>query len=225
VRLRVIPQQVIEPIDLATGIRQLPAASHHAVKRAVVLLAERSQQSDDHVPGVCFPRDNDVPADLGMDSALTAGVQNRVGATDFHHWLEHPGIEDADLRRESRDDERLVHLRDAVGGDLRAGVDEHLEPLAETRRVELLVRAGAIGLPQVEVEDGRQLCGRRERQQLAAVLQPEVRDRQLQDFRRQERHRQRQLWIGSNSGEDVGAGAVLWHGPAIIPAVSCKKQS
>ena len=113
----------------------------------------------------------------------------------------------------------------SVGGHLRVGVDEHLEPLAETRRVELLVRAGAIGLPEVEVEDGRQLCGCRQRQQLTAVLKSEVRDHGVQDFGRQVRHGARQLWIVGDSGEDVVTCAVLWHGPAMIPALRDKKQS
>jgi len=81
------------------------------------------------------------------------------------------------------------------------------------------------GAPEIDIEDGRQLCGCRQRQQLTAVLKSEVRDREMQDFGRQVWHRKRQLRIGSNSGEDVGAGAVLWHGPVMIPAVGCKKQS
>ena len=52
-----------------------------------------------------------------------------------------------------------------------------------------------------------------------------MRDHGVQDFGRQERHGARQLWVCGDSGEDVGAGAVLWHGPAMIPAFGGKKQS
>ena len=45
----------------------------------------------------------------------------------------------------------------------RAGLHEHFEPHAETIGVELLVHAGSDRAPQVEVEDTRQLIGRRQR--------------------------------------------------------------
>ena len=175
------------------------------MERAAVLLREGDEQGDDRIPCIRPPRDHEIAADLRVHAPLTAGVQRRVGAALFRHGREHRGVEDLDLGRQPGDDQRLVHLRHAVGGDLRAGVDEHLEPLAETRRVELLVRAGAIGLPEVEVEDGRQLCGCRERQQLTAVLKSEVRDREVQDLRRQVVAPQRaSSRICGDSGEDVG---------------------
>ena len=52
-----------------------------------------------------------------------------------------------------------------------AGFHQHFEPDAETIGVELLVQAWLAGAPQVEIEDARQLAGRRQRHELAAILE------------------------------------------------------
>ena len=129
------------------------------------------------------------------------------------------------MRRQPGDDERHVHVRETRGGDRRVDTDERLEPFAEARSIETFFCAGTVGLPEIEIEDGRELLGRRQRQQRAALLKSTVRDDGVQDLGRQARHGTRELRIAGDAGEDAVAGAVLGHGPAMIPALNCKKQS
>jgi hypothetical protein len=92
--------------------------------------------------------------------------------------------------REPGDHEGGVYPREFLRS--RGGVvfDQHFEPNAETVGVELLVTARPGGAPQVEIKYTRQLLGRRQRHDLAAILKPTG----LNDSVKQ---------IGMQSGDDM----------------------
>ena len=64
-----------------------------------------------------------------------------------------------------------VHVRECLRRDGGARFHQHFEPHAEAIGVELLVQAWLASAPQVEIEDTRQLVGRRQRHELAAILE------------------------------------------------------
>ena len=87
------------------------------------------------------------------------------------------------------------------------------------------VRAGAWRFPQIEIENGRQLLRRGERDELSAIVQAVMRDDGVQNFRLEQRHRACQLWSVGDASEDVARLVVVRHGPAMIPASRVNKQS
>ncbi len=74
-----------------------------------------------------------------------------------------------------------VHLGDLAGGELGAGLYQHLQPEAEAVRVELVRRAGSRGLPEVVVEDAHQLLGGGERDDRSGVLETALLDELMQN--------------------------------------------
>ena len=64
-----------------------------------------------------------------------------------------------------------VHARELLRGDRRARLHQHFEPHGEAIRIELFVAPGPGRPPQVEIEYGLQLFGRRQRDEIAAVLE------------------------------------------------------
>ena len=88
----------------------------------------------------------------------------------------------------------------------------------------MLVAAGAIGFPEVEIEHGRQLLRRREGEQFAGIVKPPLDDQGMERLRRQLRDRLCEVMICRDSREDVTI-AILGHGPAMIPALNRNKQS
>jgi hypothetical protein len=89
----------------------------------------------------------------------------------------------------------------------------------------MVICAGTIGSPEIEVEDSRQLLGGGKGKQVPAVLEAAVCNHRVQDVGGEERHGARQAWVVGDAGEDIVASAVLRHGPAMIPTSGRNEQS
>jgi len=221
-----IGKQIVEAVQLAAGIRELPARAHHAMEYRGVVLLERHQHFDDGVPRLRASGDDQISANFDVSAAaLAAGVHDGVGASRFPNGREHPRIPDRDARRQAGHDKRYFLLRQAIRGHCGIDIHQDLEPLEESGGVELLDRAAARRFPQVQVEDGRQLLRRCERDELAAVVQPVVPDDGVQNLGPEQRHRARELRRLRNTSKDVVRLVVLRHGPVMILATRHKKQS
>ena len=94
-------------------------------------------------------------------------------------------IDHAAVPRERGDDEAGVH-RDELGRrHLRPGVHQDLEPFAEPAGIELFFDSRPRRLPEIQIEDARELRRRGERHHLAALLEAVRLDDLVQQLRRE----------------------------------------
>ena len=129
-------------------------------------------------------------------------------------------IEHEDVLGEAAGNEIDLEAGELLGGDLRPRVQEHLEPDAETIRVEPFVRAWRARAPEIEIEDARQLRGRRERDDLRARLEPAGLDHAIEDFGLQARDDRRQVRGVQQAGQQRSR---LRHGTADITGTGGKE--
>ncbi len=59
------------------------------------------------------------------------------------------------MMREARDDLRKRHRRQFRGGDLSTRFDQHFDPEAKSRRIEVLIEPRPRRPPQIEIEEMR----------------------------------------------------------------------
>ena len=244
-------QQIVQAVDLRTGVGQAPAALHHSVKAVVVLDLERDEERDDRIPRIGSPRPQQIPAHLTLEPVAARFVRRRV---DTHHisftqrlvtldrlvitlgdWFEDARVEHTHVGRKSGDDDVRVEGGDRSCGHRVSGVHQHFEPLAEAIDVELPVASRPRGTPQIEVEHGGELCGGRRRDELAARIESTVANELMQGLRRKVRNDAREEWCIQQSREPIlGRARVagrriavrdFGHGPAMIPVLASNKQS
>ena len=89
-------------------------------------------------------------------------------------WFEDARVEHTHVAGESDDHQVLVEGGDRSCGHRVSGVHQHFEPFAEAIDVELLVASRPRVTPQIEVEQGGELRGRRRRDELAARIESAV---------------------------------------------------
>ncbi|PYQ82405.1 MAG: hypothetical protein DMG03_17685 [Acidobacteria bacterium] len=114
-------------------------------------------------------------------------------------------------------------------------VHQHFEPFAEAIDVELLVASRPRVTPQIEVEQGGELRGRRRRDELAARIESAGPNEPMQRLRREVRNDAREEWRIQQSRESIFDRAPVagrriavrdfGHGPAMIPVLASNKQS
>src|SRR4029453_9531385 len=113
---------------------------------------------------------------------------------------------------ESGDHKIGVHLYDLLRRHTGAEFCQHFEPYAEAIGVELLVHAWLGGTPQVEIKDARELVGRRQHHELAAILESAA----LNDAVKQ---------VGLQSGDNVLEARcvenAIEHGTAVLAFSWC----
>ena len=191
-------------------------------------LRQRDQHGDDCIPPLDLPGDDHVAADLAVQSAFERRGDRRVDILVFCRRCQYGRIEHGNLGRQSRDRERGVHSREPVGRGRGVGIGEHLEPLAESRGIEPLLRSRAGRAPQIEIEHRGQLIPGGQRQQLTAGRESTVPNHAMKEFGRQVRDRAGEVrGLGQPGGKVARrSGAVgLRHRFAMIPTASARKQS
>ena len=112
---------------------------------------------------------------------------------------------------------------------------QHFEPFAEAIDVELLVASRPRVTPQIEVEQGGELRGRRRRDELAAHIESAVPNELMQCLRREvwnDSRKERRIQQSRESMFDRApvAGRPIairdfGHGPVMIPVLASNKQS
>ena len=181
-------QQRVEPVELGSRVRERPAGAHHPRERGGVRGIELGQHVDDGVPGVRATRDDPAAGDLAGEAAVRLDHRRDLRAVGGDVAVQGGDVEDADVLRETGRDEIGVEPGDGPRRHVGALLHQHLDPHAEPIGVELLVEAGVRAPPQVEIEDARDLRRRRQRDELAAVLEPAALDDAVQQLGRQPRH-------------------------------------
>jgi hypothetical protein len=115
--------------------------------------------------------------------------------------------------REPRDRQIDVHVGKFLRRDSCARFHHYFEPEAEAIAVELLVQAWLGRAPQVEIEDGRQLAGCRQRHELAAILESTALYDPVKHLGWQSRHDMREVRRLQNAIEQrarVSIGPLRW---------------
>jgi hypothetical protein len=87
--------------------------------------------------------------------------------------------------REARHDLPKRHRRQLRGGDISTCFGQHFDPQPKSRRIEVLIEPRPRRLPEIEIEQMRQLRRRGLRHQLDAVLEPVRTDDAMQQLRPQ----------------------------------------
>ena len=169
--LVVVGHQIVEPVEFRPRVRKPPATAHHPMEELAMLGVEKQQQLDDGVPGIGAPRLDLVAADLALDPAAGPPVRIDQFAVERRVWSRGRDIADAQMLGHRGDHQVDVHAHELLRGDRGARLHQHFEPLPEAIRIELFVEARSGRPPQVEIEYGLQLIGRRQRDEIAAVLQ------------------------------------------------------
>ena len=118
-------------------------------------------------------------------------------------WFEDARVEHTHVAGQSGDDDVRVEGGDRSCGHRVSGVHQHFEPFAEAIDVELLVASRPRGTPQIEVEQGGELRGRRRRDELAARLESAVPNELMQRLRREVRNDAREEWRIQQSRESI----------------------
>ena len=207
-----------------------------------MLRFEQDQRGSDRIPRVRVSGEDQVAADLASEPiARTAPrfpffVVRRQGRY-------RRAVEDEHVLRERRDHQVGVDLRELPRRRRGAGFHQHLEPDAEPAGVEPLIQAWFAGAPEVQIEHPRQLARRRQRHQLAAILESTVLDDAVEHFGLQSRHDVRELrrvqdsieqrapvrgWGPRAQGVRATAASTtngFGHESAMIPAAAPDKQS
>src|SRR5262249_57928344 len=103
-------------------------------------------------------------------------------------------VEHTQVTGEAGDHQVLVEGGDGACCHGLSGVHQHFEPLAEAIDIEPFVASRLRGAPQIEVEQGRELRGRRRRDELAARIEAAVLNELMQRLRREVRYHLREEW-------------------------------
>ena len=200
--LRGIGEQVVQTVDFRRRVRQVPAPLHHPMEALGIFVGKGDQHGDDRVPGTGPSGDDGVASDVAVKTTLGGVSDFDIEPIGVGRRRQYRRIEHGDLRCEPRDGESRLHLCEPPGCDIHSRFGEHVEPHTEASRVEPFV-ARAIHPPQVEVEERRHLPGRRQRQQVAAVLQPAVLNHVVKEVGWQVRDRARQLGVFGDASEQL----------------------
>ncbi len=133
-------------------------------------------------------RDEPAAGDVAAEAAVALDHGWDLGTVSGDVGVERGDVEHPHVLRQAGGDEVDVEPGEDPRRHLGPLLDQHLEPHAEAVGIELLVAAGVRLPPQIEVENLRDLAGRGQRQQRAAVLQAAAFDDAVQRHGRQPRH-------------------------------------
>ena len=123
--------------------------------------------------------------------------------------FERARVEDTQVTGEADDHQVLVEAGDGARGHRVSGVHQHLEPFTEAIDIELLVASRLRVAPQVEVEQGGELRGRRRRDELAARIESPEMNELMQRLRREVRDDPRQERRIQQAREPMIRGGVV----------------
>src|SRR5262249_59756629 len=110
-----------------------------------------------------------------------------------------------------------------------SGVHQHFEPFTEAIDIELIIASRLRVAPQVEVEQGSELRGRRRRDELAARIESAVLNELMQRLRREVRNYPSEDWRVQETREPMVHRAPIAgrrfavrgcpHGPPMLPVL------
>jgi len=209
---------------LTAPVRPSSVAStsvHHGVEACRVPGRERVEQRDDGIPRVGPDRADPVPSDVGRprrvrDRSRIDLFPVECGVRRHRHL-----VEDANVPRQSFDHHSAIGTCDDAGRECGIAVGEHLEPLPEADDVERFVVTGAA--PEVDVQERVELGGRGQGEQTATRLEAVAIDDPVKGFRGKRGNDPFEM--GRVQETRQPPGVVSGHGPPMIPAGWCEKQS
>src|SRR5262249_7646453 len=201
------------------GVRDSSASAHDAMEVVVMLRVEETEQGHDRVPRVGAPRLDEEAADLAIGSVAQTAIRRHLYSVQRRIRRYRRAIEDADVLCQRGDNQIDVEADEFLYRDRRAEFHQHFEPQAEAPGVQLFVEAGPVAAPQVAIEDHRQLRGRRQRHELAAILESAALNDPMQDFGLQPRDDLREVRRVQNALEQSPRVSSVWWSEAFAPAV------
>jgi hypothetical protein len=151
-------------------------------------VGQGDQHVHDGVPGIRAAGDEATPSEFATKTAVRLDDRGDLLAVGGDVAGERRDVVHPYVLRETGRDEIGVEPGDGPRRHVEALLHQHLDPHAEPIGVELLVEAGGRAPPQVEIEDARDLRRRRQRDELAAVLEPAALDHAVQQLGRQPWH-------------------------------------
>ena len=232
-------QQLVEAVDLRPGVGQAAASLHHRLKIVVVLDIERDEERDDRIPRIGSPRPHQIAAHFTLEHVTARLAVHLVVA--IHRLVinrfcrfERARVEYPQVTGQADDHQVLVEGGDGACRHRVSGVHQHVEPFAEAIDIEPFVASRLRVAPQIEVEQGGELRGRRRRDELAARIESAVLNELMQRLRREVRDDPREEWRVQEAREPMFHRAPIGgrrfavrgrHGPAMIPVLRANKQS
>jgi hypothetical protein len=173
---------------------------------------EGQQHLHDRIPGVVAPGHDAVGANVTR-ARFSLARSPASSPSSVMYGITVDRFEHARVLRQPGNHHIGSHRREFLCRDIGASLEQHLQPGAEPGGVELLLHPGARGLPEVQIEDARQLFGRRQRHEFRGVFQPHLLDDAMQELRLQACH-------GSSQVRRV-EDALQEHGrPTLAPAAA-----
>src|SRR5262245_13623456 len=136
-----------------------------------VLRVERYKDRHDGLPRVRTLREDPVAAYLTRESMIGLPSPRQFDSIRRPIGRNYRAVEDSRVLCESGDHQIGIHLCELLCRHTRAQFCEDFEPHAEAISVELLIHAWLGGAPQVKIKDTRELVGRRQHDELAAILE------------------------------------------------------
>ena len=176
-----LEQQLVEPVGLGRGVREPPAALHQRVEGVGTIGGKRNEQPHDRVPRMRRSRAYDVATDFTLGASGRRHIEALEIVIAGCGRREDSRVEDTHVTREAGDRQALVHGGDHTYGDGFTRVHQRFEPCAEVPLVELIITARRRA-PEVEVEDGRQLLGRRCCDEGATGVEPVISNQMMKDL-------------------------------------------
>ena len=217
------PQQIVEAVDLRPGVGQAAASLHHRVKVVVVLGLERDEERDDRIPRIGSPRPHQIAAHFTLEPSHRRSFTHRLVTIcrlviTLGGWFEDARVEYTQVTAEADDHEVRVEGGDGACRHRVSGVHQHFEPFAEAIDIELFVASRLRVAPQIEVEQGGELRGRRGRDELAARIESAVLNELMQRLRREVRDDPREEWRVQETREPTIHSLSTWTGDDTRPA-------
>src|SRR5262249_32678802 len=136
-----------------------------------IFRSERYKDRHNRFPRVRALRKEPVAADLTRESLIGLASPHQLYPIRRPIRRNYRGVEETHMLCQPGDHKIGVHFCDLLRRHTFAGFCQHFEPYAEPIGIELLVHAWLGGTPQIEIKDARELLGRRQHQQLAAILE------------------------------------------------------
>ena len=170
--LLLVGEQVVQSIDLGSGVREAPAPAHHTMEVVVMLRVEGDQHRDDRVPRVGAPGHDQVAADVATEPIVRCATGGHLFSVHRRRGRYRRGIEDARVLRERRDHQIDVH-RPRVSAPRRLAPDSTSTSSHTPKRSasNCSSRPGWPARHKSRSKTRRQLVGCRQRHELAAILE------------------------------------------------------
>jgi hypothetical protein len=205
-----------------------------------VLGLERDEERDDRIPDIGSPCPHQIAAHFTLEHVTARLAVHHLVA--IHRLViaclcrfERSRVEYTQVAGEADDHQVLVEGGHGASCHGVSGVNQHFDPSAEAIDVELFVASRLRAAPQIEVEQGGELRGRRRRDDRAARFESAVLNEPMQRLRREVRDHLRDEWRVQETREPIVHRAPIAgrrfavrscrHGPAMIPVLRANKQS